>query len=567
MRTRILAGFASLSMLVMATPGYADDPVKVYILMGQSNMVGAGKITGGTDGYLDYAVYNKGKYQYLDNGGSWAERNDVRNVRVMSSALGPMGVHNNEWMSVSGSNLIGPEFGIGHYLGEAINEPVMILKSCIGNRSLGWDLLPPGSDQYVVGNYTYAGYGDSPDRWLTGTTPEPIGWQAGIQYDGDVRNAKTVLDNIGTYCPGATEYEVAGFFWWQGDKDRYNAVHAARYEQNLVQLINRLRVEFDAPNASFVSATLGQTQIGDTGNEGLILDAQLAVDGDAGNYPEFAGNVKTVYSNPLSMGGASNGHYNGNAETYMNVGEAMGQAMVSLLTTPPYVTIDQQTGEIKIVNPADGDAVMNLDGYSMTSASGALDALNWTSIAGNYDLAGDNSVDSDGNWGVQISANSELSEVAQVGGADGLIATGSEVSLGVGAWIQNPIRDIKFLYTNTPEGPKYLTVRYVGDDNMLADINFDGTINHLDWSIFISAHQADLSALSLAQAYQMGDLDGDLDSDMDDYIMFKNAYELLNSAPGAFDEMRAGAVPEPSTILLLASGIAGMGMRRKRKMH
>jgi hypothetical protein len=29
--------------------------------------------------------------------------------------------------------------------------------------------------------------------------------------------------------------------------------------------------------------------------------------------------------------GASNGHYNGNAETYMNVGEAMGKAMVELL--------------------------------------------------------------------------------------------------------------------------------------------------------------------------------------------------------------------------------------------
>jgi len=31
------------------------------------------------------------------------------------------------------------------------------------------------------------------------------------------------------------------------------------------------------------------------------------------------------------MGGAGNGHYGGNAQTYMNVGEAMGQAMVELL--------------------------------------------------------------------------------------------------------------------------------------------------------------------------------------------------------------------------------------------
>ena len=30
-------------------------------------------------------------------------------------------------------------------LGNALDAPVMLLKCCIGNRALGWDLLPPGS--------------------------------------------------------------------------------------------------------------------------------------------------------------------------------------------------------------------------------------------------------------------------------------------------------------------------------------------------------------------------------------------------------------------------------------
>ena len=47
--------------------------------------------------------------------------------------------------------------------------------------------------------------------------------------------------------------------------------------------------------------------------------------------PEFKGNVASVYTHPLSKGGSSGGHYSGNAETYMNVGEAMGKAMVELL--------------------------------------------------------------------------------------------------------------------------------------------------------------------------------------------------------------------------------------------
>ena len=323
-------------------PADMSKPVQVYILMGQSNMLGFGTIAGTTDGTLEYAVKTKNKYPYLvDNAGNWTVRQDVRYVRVMSSGTGPMSLYKNEWLTIGGGNnsgLIGTELAIGHYLGYATDAPVLILKSCIGNRALGWDLLPPGSPQYTYGEYTYPGYGGSPERWLTGTTPVPINWYAGEQYDGDTRNAKTVLADLGTYYPGATKYEIAGFFWWQGDRDRYMDGHAAYYEPNLVRLIEQLRKDFDAPNAKFVCATLGQTVIGATGNDGLILDAQLAVS-DAEKYPQFGGNVATVYSNPLSMGGASNNHYNGNAETYMNVGEAMGKAMVELIPEPSSLTM------------------------------------------------------------------------------------------------------------------------------------------------------------------------------------------------------------------------------------
>jgi hypothetical protein len=233
-------------------------------------------------------------------------------------------------MTIKGGN-IGPEIGIGHYVGHVTDAPVLILKSCIGNRSLGWDLLPPGSEQFEYEGKIYAGYKQSPLSWDKGTEPVPINWYAGMQYDGDIANAKTVLAELDTYYPGAKQYEIAGFFFWQGDKDRYNAAHASRYEQNLVHLIEQLRKDFDAPNAKFVCATLGQTEKGATGIEGQILEAQLAVDGQTGKYPQFKGNVATVYSHPLSQGGASNSHCGGNAETYMDIGEAMGKAMVNLL--------------------------------------------------------------------------------------------------------------------------------------------------------------------------------------------------------------------------------------------
>ncbi len=297
-------------------PADMSKPVSVFILLGQSNMVGMGKKAS-----LEAAVKEKKKYPYLvDDAGAWTVRKDVRNVRVMCSGSGPWKTYQNEWMTISG-NTIGPEIGIGHYLGNFLDAPVMILKSCIGNRALSWDLLPPGAE----------GYAGNPD--LPRKPKDVKEWYAGVQYDGDVRAALDVLADLNTYYPEAKKHEVAGFFFWQGEKDCGNADWANRYEQNLVQFIKALRKDFECPDAKFVLGTLGEATKGMGGNGGKVLDAQLAVDGSSGKYSEFKGNVATVYANPLSMGGSGNGHYGGNAETYMNVGEAMGQAMVELLKT------------------------------------------------------------------------------------------------------------------------------------------------------------------------------------------------------------------------------------------
>lgn len=299
-----------------------SQPVQVFILMGQSNMLGFGKVQGS----LDKAA-ESGDYPYLvDEEGAWTTRKDVRNVRVMNFKD-----YKNDWLTAANTKAIGPELGIGFVLGEVIDAPVMILKSCIGNRSLGWDLLPPGSESYEHEGKLQPGYGETPDTAGSGEKYQGKEWYAGKQYDDDIASAKQVLENLEKYYPGAKGYEIAGFAFWQGDKDRYNPAHAARYEQNLVQLIEALRKEFDAPHAKFVCASLGQTQKGAKGTEGQILEGILAVDGESGKYEQFKGNVASVYTNPLSQGGASNGHYSGNAKTYMNVGIAMGEAMAGLL--------------------------------------------------------------------------------------------------------------------------------------------------------------------------------------------------------------------------------------------
>ena len=316
-----------------AMPAAIDKPVKVFILLGQSNMLGFGKVTPeDKNGTLSYAIKTKKKYSHLvDDQGNWTERKDVRYVQVMHRR-DQMSTLRNEWLTVKGN--IGPELQFGHIMGHVLDEPVMVLKSCIGNRSLGWDLLPPGSKQFEFEGNIYAGYKESPLSWEKGTKPEPINWYAGKQYDDDIGNAKKVLANIGDYYPGAKNYEVAGFVWWQGHKDQ-NPAHASRYEQNLVHLIRTLRKDFNAPEAKFVIATIA-FEGWDLKGPGLtVANAQLSVSSDKGKYPEFKGNVKTVeardFWRPKEESPSAGYHYNHNAETYMEVSNLLGWAMAELL--------------------------------------------------------------------------------------------------------------------------------------------------------------------------------------------------------------------------------------------
>ena len=309
-------------------PADMSKPVQVFLVMGQSNTLEFGKVSDEL----------KSAYPFLAADGGWSTRQDVRNVSVMVGK----GVYRNEWLTVEGKKAIGIETGIGHQLGNAIDAPVMVLKSAIGNRSLGWDLLPPGTPRYTHNGKEEAGYREYVDGGnilpyepgvskVIGTKGRSKGkevdpWYAGKQYDDDVANAKQILEDIGTYYPGATKYEVAGIIWWQGDKDMRNPAHAANYEKHLGLLLAALRKDFNAPNAKFVSASLGQTDESDTtSGHGIILHAMK-------NFAASSDDIGFVYSKPLlDAPSSSSGHYGGNAKTYMNVGLGLGEKMAELI--------------------------------------------------------------------------------------------------------------------------------------------------------------------------------------------------------------------------------------------
>ncbi|PHS12463.1 MAG: hypothetical protein COA78_08300 [Blastopirellula sp.] len=286
-------------------------------------------------GTLDTVVHADGKFpHFVNDQGNWAVRNDVWYKGLVTAGA-------NKWLSIgcgASSNQIGPELQFGHILGDHHDEPVIILKSSQGNRSLSWDFLPPGSKSFTQDGRTYAGYKQSPNSWIEGEPKKEVNWYAGKQYDDCFGEVHRVLDNFDTEFPQfkGQGYEIAGFVWWQGHKDGGSEVHAKRYEQNLVHLIKTLRKEFKAQQAPFVIATIGFDGWNMSGNQLTIAKAQLAVSGEKKKYPEFAGNVLTVetreFWKEVEFSPRNQGfHYNGNAETYIMVGDALGRGMVQLL--------------------------------------------------------------------------------------------------------------------------------------------------------------------------------------------------------------------------------------------
>lgn len=288
----------------------------------------------GIPGTLDTLARRDGLFPYLvDDNGRWTVRNDVWYKGVVTATA-------DQWLTVgcgASESTIGPELGFGHVMGYYHDEPVIIIKASQGNRSLAWDLLPPGSERYTVDGVTYAGYGDKDDSWSDEDPYTEVDWYAGKQYDDFVLETKKVLDNFTTLFPdyAGQGFEIAGFVWFQGHKDSGNHVHADRYEFNLANFIKAFRKDFGAANAPFVIATVGFDGWEMSGDMLKVAEAQLAVSGEAGNYPEFEGNVLTVETRDFwrdeTVSPQNQGyHYNRNAETFMLVGEALGRGMVDL---------------------------------------------------------------------------------------------------------------------------------------------------------------------------------------------------------------------------------------------
>ena len=316
----LLAAFTCLSSARAADP----KPVKVYILAGQSNMEGQGFIAADPKrnegkGSLEYLVKQPAtaaKFKPLTNDkGQWRTRDDV--FITYLDRKGPLTVGYGATKEKTG-----PELGFGTVVGNATDEPVLLIKCAWGGKSLGIDFRPPSSGQpaYSLGEKQDAAIKEDPKI-------------VGKYYRDMIDLTKAALANVKELVPGSDgKYVLAGFAWHQGWNDRINDKFVAEYETNMVNFIRDVRKELDAPNLPFVIAETGMNGPTEMHPRALaLMKAQAA----AAAHPDFRGNAAFVKTqsfwrekedSPNSQGY----HWNCNAETYYLIGEGLGEAMLKL---------------------------------------------------------------------------------------------------------------------------------------------------------------------------------------------------------------------------------------------
>jgi len=323
---RLLLSLSLIGLLSSFSSAQQSDeiPVKVYLMVGQSNMLGYGHVEHNKTilvNSLRYLVENDAnkEFQFLVNkDSSWRERTDVwihtdlGAGKVKYSGLKPG--------YGSSSGYIGPELGFGHKMGHAYEGQILIIKTSWGGKSLGHNFLPPSIGKYAMPT----------------TAKHP-----GFYYHEILRNVKDVTENIKTYFPDyqGQGIEFAGLCFHQGWNDQYGGLDE-KYEEHMVAFINDIRSSkhgIGVPNLPIVIATSGMIT-----KDSLIKTAQKSMaNGD--KYPQFKGNVAVVDTSlPYGdqklqfMFEAKDSprnqafHWNGNARTHLNIGAAMAQEMPRL---------------------------------------------------------------------------------------------------------------------------------------------------------------------------------------------------------------------------------------------
>jgi alpha-galactosidase len=312
----VLLLFSAVLVMHPLTTAAQQKKLKVFILAGQSNMEGHAKVE---------------TFEYIGD--------DPATAPLLNQMRGPDGqprVCEGAWISFftgSGTNngegfgrltagygarsnpakdggKIGPEFTFGITLDAAFDEPVLLIKTAWGGKSLHTDFRPPSAGPYELSSWQRENY---PRQEGHGIPKDFEKWKAdkaaetGRYYRLMLEHVKRVLADPKRVCPEydpAQGYELAGFVWLQGwndmvdghvypnhnQPDRY-----ALYSELLGHFIRDVRRDLGAPKLPFIIGVMG---VGGAEAGKDIVAFRKAMAAPA-SLPEFQGNVAAVETAPF----------------------------------------------------------------------------------------------------------------------------------------------------------------------------------------------------------------------------------------------------------------------------
>jgi len=340
---------------------WAAEPVKVFILAGQSNMVGHGKTVNGLNpdynpdekhsqtnlrevpggiGSLLWAVRTmpekygpNGTDALVDARGIWLIRDDVNvyirmevfedknNPGQLTKGITRKGPHtvgfgkaDKDFGPTDPRTQIwnGPEYGFGLVVGKALDQDVLIIKVATGGTSLK-------------------------ERWRSPTAVAKRGGEVGYMWPHMINTVRGVLDDLGGVFPEykGRDHEIAGFGWHQGYNDRVDKTAIPQYRDNMADFIADVRSEF-GDKLPFVIATTGMGMPGDKTHPSWDLVRAQEAMADFGLYPDHEGNVAVVDTVPMYRDRSESPstmvhHWNHNGVAHYEIGAGMGRAMLKLL--------------------------------------------------------------------------------------------------------------------------------------------------------------------------------------------------------------------------------------------
>ena len=368
--------FFSLALVLNCSALADKKPVKVFILAGQSNMEGKGRV----DPLLNHQITapeTKGFFAHLHKDGKYIERDDVwinylkRRGKLMVGYGSP--------------GRIGLELEFGHVMGNHFEEPVLLIKAAWGGKSIGRDFRPPSSglqskgkiDEFVE-NMVKRDYNNLiRNEWNQAKKDNPKITRKQIEEKSDasidaIRKAKAdeyrreVIDSYGHFYRlmmseikttlselkqrfpdyDGRGYDIAGFVWFQGWNDMYNGFQD-EYAVNMKNFIRDVRKDLAKPNLPFAIGIMGQNGFAPAkGNMAIVKAAQASMN----DVPEFAGNVRAIPTDVYwdkradaafptwrdnvaeweKLGSDFPYHYLGSTITFTKIGRALGQAILEL---------------------------------------------------------------------------------------------------------------------------------------------------------------------------------------------------------------------------------------------